>query len=79
MAAVQRTDSRLNKIAEILGREEMGRTVADNVSIKEYLLTMGLIYRRVMNGDEEKPLWATPDSMRKSIVVRFHDLAGTSP
>jgi len=54
----------------------MGRTAADNVTVRGYLLNKGLVYRKVMNGDEEKHLWAVPDSMRKSIVVRFHDLAG---
>jgi len=73
---MQRTDPRLNKIAKLLSREESGRTAADNATVKEYLLESGLVYRRVKNGDEEKRLWTVADSMRKSIVVRFHDLAG---
>lgn len=76
VAAMQRTDTRLNEIAEILSRKETGRTAADNAKVKGYLLNKGLVYRRVMDGDEEKHLWVVPDSMRKSIVVRFHDLAG---
>jgi len=76
VAAMQRSDTRLKGIAEILSREETERTVANNAIVKGYLLKKGLIYRIVKDDDEEKHLWAVPESMRKSIVVRFHDLAG---
>lgn len=76
VAAMQRSDTRLKGIAEILSQKETERSIAENAIVKGYLLKSGLIYRRVKNGDEERHLWAVPDSMRKSIVVRFHDLAG---
>lgn len=35
-----------------------------------------MLYENVIVEGEHRSLWVVPDTMRKSIVIRFHDLAG---
>lgn len=41
-----------------------------------YELHQGRLYRRVQVRVEDRMLYVIPNSMRKSLVVRYHDLAG---
>lgn len=74
--AMQRTDTRLKTIVDILCREESGRSVSESALVKEYVLESGLLYKKVEVNKIVRKLWVVPNSMRKGIVVRFHDLSG---
>lgn len=74
--AMQRTDTRLKTIVDILHREESGRSVNESALVKEYILKFGLLYKEVEVNKVRRKLWVVPNSMRKSRVVRFHDLSG---
>jgi len=74
--AMQQTDVKLKAIIGILSQEESGRTTTEAENVKDYQLHHGMLYRKVTVDDEIRLLWVVPESMRKSIVVRFHDLAG---
>lgn len=73
--SMQRTDTRLKEIMEILGRKQSGRSATDNEIVKKYRMQKGILYRKVNVDGEDKQLWVVPNAMRKSIVIRFHDLA----
>jgi len=45
--AMQRTDTRLKTIVDILCREESGRSVSESALVKEYVLESGLLYKKV--------------------------------
>jgi hypothetical protein len=74
--AMQRTDAALKHIVEILSWEDLSRTQSEAELVKDYCLEKGLLYKRVAVDVNTRKLWLVPNSMRKSIVVRFHDLAG---
>jgi len=75
--AMQRADVKLKAIMSILSQEESERTTTEVERVKDYQLHHGMLYRKVtVDNNETRLLWVVPDSMRKSIVVRFHDLAG---
>ncbi|KAE9543511.1 hypothetical protein AGLY_002311 [Aphis glycines] len=74
--SMQRTDTRLKEIMEILGREQTGCSATDNEIVKNYHMQKWILYRKVNVDGEDKQLWVVPNAMHKSIVIRFHDLAG---
>lgn len=47
-----------------------------SIMVKDYYLKGGMLYKEVTINGTKRKLWVIPDSMRKSIVVRFHDLSG---
>uniref|UniRef100_A0A2S2QN58 RNA-directed DNA polymerase n=1 Tax=Sipha flava TaxID=143950 RepID=A0A2S2QN58_9HEMI len=74
--AVQRTDTRLKTIVGILHREESGRSVSESALVKGYVMKSGLLFKEVEVNKVSRKLWVVPNSMRKGLVVRFHDLSG---
>jgi len=75
--AMQQADVKLKAIMGILSQEESDHTTTEAERVKDYQLRHGMLYRKVTVDDNEtRLLWVVPESMRKSIVVRFHDLAG---
>jgi len=61
----------------ILNQEGFDRTPIEAEGVKDYQLHHGILYKKVtLDDNETRLLWVVPESMRKSIVVRFHDLAG---
>lgn len=74
--AMQRTDTRLKMILEILSQEDLGRTKVEDEIVKDYSVENGMLYKEVIVEGTRRKLWAVPNSMRKGIVVRYHDLAG---
>jgi len=74
--SMQRTDTRVSAIMEILGREQSGRSTTENELVKNYQLQSGMLYKKGKVNNEQRLLWEVPNAMRKSIVVRFHDMAG---
>lgn len=71
----QRSDTDLKTIIEILKRNIIDRTKIETESVKDYVLRDGLLFRKVLTGNEERELYVVPKAMRKSIVIRYHDLA----
>lgn len=74
--SMQRTDTKLNNIIDILSREESGRSKLEAEMVKDHSLVNGILYKEVMVDGVKNKLWVVPSAMRKSLVVRFHDLAG---
>lgn len=67
--AMQRTDTRLKTIVDILCREESERSVSESALVKEYVLESGLLYKKVELNKIVRKLWVVPNSTRKGIVV----------
>lgn len=68
---VQRSDSELINIITAL---ENG---TENVQItRDYEMRYGALYRKICIMDENRSLWMVPNTLRKSLVIRYHDLAG---
>jgi len=72
--AMQQEDVKLKAIMSILSQEESEHTTTEAERVTDYQLHHGMLYREVTVDDNEtRLLWVVPESMRKSIVVRFHD------
>jgi len=74
--AMQRSDEKLLKIINNLEKRSEERSVVEDSMIKNYVLRKGILYRAVKVREETRQLWVVPDGMRKSMVVRCHDLSG---
>lgn len=66
----QRHDEMLNRKIQILEKNERDRTRREKGEIKDYVLRNGILYKLV----KEKELYVVPRAMRKSIVIKNHDL-----
>lgn len=69
--SIQSQDPEMSTIMSTLSEGTASRQVAANYQLKD-----GLLYRKQRSKDGERLLWAVPASMRKGMVVRFHDMAG---
>lgn len=76
VAAMQHSDTRVAELISILKTPATSRTKQQAARVQQYLLKDNLLYRVVKEGDNVKYLWEVPSSMRKSIVVKYHDLSG---
>ena len=76
LVAIQRSDSRLRRLIHILLKGQADRTKEEADAIKNYKLVQNrLVVQLEVEGDT-RLLSVIPDSMRKSMVVRCHDLSG---
>lgn len=74
--AKQRSDTRLRSIVTILNQETLRRTKTEAEIVNNYCLNNELLYKEVKVGGVRRKLWAVLNTIRKSIVVRFHNLSG---
>lgn len=73
---MQRKDDKLRGIIEILEKPQARRSKEEKDKVADYELLDGrLIINREVNGERRK-LFVVPNPMRKSMVVKNHDLAG---
>ena len=70
----QRSDEKLARKIKILETPESERTKREKGEIRDYILKNGLLYKRdeTQNGKE---LYVVPCAMRKSVVIKNHDLS----
>ena len=70
----QRSDEKLARKIKILETPESERTKREKGEIRNYMLKNGLLYKRdkTQNGKE---LYVVPCAMRKSVVIKNHDLS----
>lgn len=72
----QCTDSILRRKIDLLKRNKTNISANEKSEIKDYILENGLLYKIVRDGDNVKTLYAVPKSMRKTLVIKYHDLNG---
>ncbi|CAI6370258.1 unnamed protein product [Macrosiphum euphorbiae] len=68
---MQYSDPELREIIESLKQ-----ATASKITTQNYKLINGLLYRLVQSATGPRKLWMVPKRMRKSLVVKFHDLSG---
>ena len=73
---LQMSDEKLKRKIQILQKEKEERSAAEKNEVQDYELRNGRLLRRVKMQGKERLLYVIPDSYRKSIVVKGHDLAG---
>ncbi|UYV65505.1 hypothetical protein LAZ67_3004542, partial [Cordylochernes scorpioides] len=73
---IQHSDPELRDLIQIFRKDPCDRTVGEQNRINDYSYKGGRPFRMVKNGEEERALYVIPKSMRKSLVVKFHDLMG---
>ncbi|KFM72496.1 Retrovirus-related Pol polyprotein from transposon 17.6, partial [Stegodyphus mimosarum] len=73
---IQHADEKLRELITILKKDPSERTKEENQNVENYLLKRNRLFRIVEDGEKKKLLYVVPKSMRKSIVVKFHDLMG---
>ncbi|UYV70924.1 hypothetical protein LAZ67_8001121, partial [Cordylochernes scorpioides] len=73
---IQHYDPELRALIQIFRKDPCDRTVGEQNRINDYSHKGGRLFRMVKNGEEERALYVIPKSMRKSLVVKFHDLMG---
>nr|XP_042908424.1 uncharacterized protein LOC122271411 [Parasteatoda tepidariorum] len=71
---MQNSDNELRKLIEIFKKNNDDRSEAEKRMIEGYVFKQNKAYRRHKVKDKEILLYVIPKAMRKSIVVRFHDL-----
>jgi len=77
VVAMQHCDSKLVNLINILKLSPEQRTVEQTNLIKPFVLKNNMLYKVCRNKEgAEKELWVVPNCMRKSIIVKYHDLAG---
>jgi len=72
IVAMQHSDSKLTEIIKLLKSDKRTWTNQQKTTLEKYLIKNEMLYRKV----DGKELWEVPNSMRKSITVKFHDLSG---
>lgn len=76
ISMIQWRDEKLKRIIDILRKTEKMRSKEEKEVVQKYELDRNRLYRvREANG-EKKKLYVIPDSMRKGIVVKNHDMVG---
>ncbi|UYV62948.1 hypothetical protein LAZ67_2002587, partial [Cordylochernes scorpioides] len=73
------SDPELRDLIQIFRKDPCDRTVGEQNRINDYSYKGGRLFCTdfsVKNGEEERALYVIPKSMRKSLVVKFHDLMG---
>ncbi|UYV68366.1 hypothetical protein LAZ67_5004095, partial [Cordylochernes scorpioides] len=73
---IQHSDPELRDLIQIFRKDPCDRTVGEQNRINDYSYKGGRLFRMVKNGEEERALYVIPKSMRKSLIVKFHDLMG---
>lgn len=71
IVAMQYSDAGLISIITELNSEEPSLK-----SKSEYPLINGILYKKVKRFGKIRKLWMVPKPMRKSLVIKFHDLSG---
>lgn len=66
----QYVDCEIRSKKEILEKPERARTKHEASEVREYELEAGIVYKR----RDGKLLYVIPSVMRKSLVIRFHEL-----
>lgn len=72
---MQRSNEDLKRLITILKKEDNERTSEERNLVKHFSLNEGLLTRKSEDGTN-KQLFVVPRGMRKSIVVKHHDLMG---
>lgn len=72
----QRTDDNLSRKIRILKMKPYERTKAENGEVESYILKNKILYKIAKKHDEENHLYVVPATMRKSILIKYHDLDG---
>ncbi|UYV66796.1 hypothetical protein LAZ67_4002874, partial [Cordylochernes scorpioides] len=73
---IQHSDPELRDLIQIFRKDPCDRKVGEQNRINDYSYKGGRLFCMVKNGEEERALYVIPKSMRKSLVVKFHDLMG---
>lgn len=73
---MQQSDEKLREIVEILKRNKDDRTTEERNQTNEYILENGRLFKTINMDGKVRHLYVIPKSMRKGIVVKFHDLMG---
>ncbi|XP_046142516.1 uncharacterized protein LOC123987989 [Osmia bicornis bicornis] len=70
----QRSDSDILRLVKILQKQETDRNNHERQLVKTFVLRDGLLYKKIVVDNVERELFVVPKTMRKSIVIRYHDL-----
>lgn len=70
----QRSDPCVKTLVDILLKRESERTRFEKEKVKDFVMREGLLFRKYDDGKGARELYVVPKAMRKSIVIRNHDL-----
>ncbi|GBN32766.1 Transposon Tf2-8 polyprotein [Araneus ventricosus] len=73
---MQHADDTLNELILIFEKDNEDRTKEEKQKVQNYVLKGNRPFCVINDGERERLLFVIPKSMRKSIVVNFHDLMG---
>ena len=68
----QYLDEELSKKKEILAKQDNKRTAREKGEVENYVCKNNILFKKL----GKRELYVVPKTMRKSLVVRFHDLNG---
>lgn len=70
----QRLDDEIKKKIDILRKNSADRSKSEKDSVRDSTLNDGLLHRKIVVDNETRELYVVSWVMRKSIVIRNHDL-----
>lgn len=73
---LQRGDERLKRLVKILEKDATQRNDEELNAVNNYELNNGRLVRKVNVANEQRRLYVLPNSMRKSMMIKFHDQLG---
>ena len=76
MLMVQKSDECIKRKILILAKEPHQRSKEEENEVRDYVLAEQRLFKKIMVNGKEKLLYVIPKCMRKSIVVKCHDLSG---
>lgn len=76
ISMIQQSDTKLRRFMDILRKTVRERTRAERDLVSGYELQAGKLFVNRRVDGEERKLYVVPDSMRKAVLVKYHDLLG---
>ena len=71
----QRSGPDILELITILKKKENERDRNERTKINDFVLRYGFLYKNVVRDSRMRELYVVPKAKRKSLVIRFHDLA----
>lgn len=73
---IQLSDEKLRELIEILKKEPEEISRKEKGRVRDFRLEEGRLYKAVKVNGEDRSLCVIPDTMRKAIVMKYHDQMG---
>ena len=71
----QRSDPFITEIMSIFQKDESERDNLEKQRVRDFVMREGVLFKKVNRDNKERELYVVPNVMRKSLVIRYHNLS----